>query len=90
MEYAELTGDVPPFTKQTASELKCKFKNNTEFLGTESYGLARKTWKVGILKKPYTRRNLQHFSFSVTENAIINDIFNHATAESSEDEKSEN
>ena len=50
MEYAELTSNVLFFTRQSELGLKCKFKNNMEYICCASCGLLRKTWKMGLVE----------------------------------------
>ena len=88
MEYAELTGNILSFSRQSASDLKCKFRHNADFVCCASYSLTRKTWKIGVLKKPYLPRNIRGLNFYVPQPTVEED-FTRPT-DSSEDGDSEN
>ena len=88
MEYAELTGNVLAFTRQSAADLKCKFKHNADFICCASYSFTRKTWKIGVLNKPYSPRDIRGLNFYVPQPTVEED-FTRQT-DSSNDEESEN
>lgn len=73
MEYAELTDNALVFSKQTAGELKCKFRNNNDLSCCASYSLTRNTWKIGLLKKPYLPRNIRALNFYVAQVTVEDD-----------------
>ena len=83
MEYVESTGNILAFT-----DLNCKFKHITYFMCCASYSLMRKTWKTGVLKKPYSTHDIQGSNFYVPQNTVEKE-FNCPT-DSLDDDASEN
>ena len=88
MEYADLTGNILAFSRQSASDLKCKFRHNADFVCCTSYSLTRKTWKIGVLKKPYLPRNVWGLNVYVPQPTVEEDFAR--STDSSEDGDSEN